>query len=301
MTSDAPVVAAIDIGSNTIKLTVARLGERPPVIIESRAEVVRLSKDLIHTGRIREDRLERAVEVLTDLTARTRGLGARWIEAVATEATRAASNGQDFLDRVRDATGVEVQVISGSEEAELTAEGVLAQIDASGRVLIVDIGGGSTELIETRDGATLHSVSIPVGSGRMTDLYVVSDPPAESELDQILTATAQQAGAVFDGSRQGGKLVLVGGAGEYLMIVSGSANPIPLAALEAARERSLALSARQMAKVSGAPLARARVLPAGFAIARAITGLARPAHLESVGNGLRIGLLLRMSREQAAR
>jgi exopolyphosphatase/guanosine-5'-triphosphate,3'-diphosphate pyrophosphatase len=295
VTSHAPVVAAIDIGSNTIKLTVARLGDGLPEVIESRAEVVRLSEGLALTGRIRPDRLERAVAVLTDLGGRARELGARRIDAVATEATRAASNGPAFLDRVRDATGIEVRVISGAEEAELTAEGVLAQIDPAGRVLIVDIGGGSTELIETQDGLTLRSVSIPLGSGRMTDLLVASDPPAAAELDAVAAATREQAGSFLDGGERGGKLVLVGGAGEYLMIVSGSANPIPLGALEVARERSLELSAAQMAAVSGAPLARARVLPAGFAIARTIAGLSAPGHIESVGNGLRIGLLLRMS------
>ncbi len=300
MTSDTAVAAAIDIGSNTIKLTVARLGGRLPEVIESRAEVVRLSEGLVHTGEIRPDRLERAVEVLSGFCARARELGAGRIDAVATEGTRAASNGREFLDRVRDVTGIEVRIISGAEEAELTAEGVLAQIDATGRVLIVDIGGGSTELIETLDGATIGAVSIPIGSGRMTDLHVASDPPTQGELDAVIAATREQAGTLFGGGQRGGKLVLVGGAGEYLMVVSGSANPIPLAALEVARKRSLALSARQMAAVFGAPLARARVLPAGFAIAWAITELAAPEYLESVGNGLRIGQLLRMSDARTA-
>lgn len=296
MTESSPVVAAIDIGSNTIKLTVARLGDDGPEIVESKSEVVRLGEGLAQTGQIRPDRLERAVAVLAELTNRAGRRGAVRIEAVATEATRAASNGQDFLNRVLDATGVEVTIISGDEEAALTALGVLAQIEPSGRVVIADIGGGSTELIETWDRAIYQSVSLPIGSGAMTDQHVVNDPPTESELNTIMGVAREGAREFFQDAvgTGGGKLVLVGGAGEYLMTVTSSRNPIPISVFNRARVLATNLRAAQMAKIANAPVARARVLPAGFAIAQAIADLADPDHVESVANGLRIGLLLRM-------
>lgn len=295
MKAPEPVVAAIDIGSNTIKLTVAQLRQGLPLVLASKAEFVRLSEGLALTGTIRPDRFGHGIDVISDFGERARRLGATRIEAVATEATRAASNGPEFLARLREVAGIDVLVITGAEEAALTARGVLAQIDSDGRVLIVDIGGGSTELIETRDGDILESVSIPIGSGRMTDLHVAADPPTSAELDIISDATGDAVRAYFAAALRGGKLVIVGGVGEYLMRVSESGNPMPISALRRARDRSLALPAEDLALVAEAPAARARVLPAGFAIAGVVTELAQVDSIQWVANGLRMGLLLRMA------
>jgi exopolyphosphatase/guanosine-5'-triphosphate,3'-diphosphate pyrophosphatase len=246
------------------------------------------------TGEIRPDRFERGVMVVVALVERAQALGALRIEAVATEALRSARNGQEFLDRVRARSGLDVRIITGAEEAELTARGVLAQIETGGRVVIADIGGGSTELIETWDGRVYQSTSLPVGSGTMTDVHVSHDPPSEVELAAIMRVSGEKAEAFFNRrlGQGGGKLVLVGGVGEYLLKVCGCANPMPASALEVARLRAVSLTAAELATVAGAPVARARVLPAGFAIAQQIADLTAPDQIESVPNGLRMGLLL---------
>src|SRR4029079_16786448 len=164
MTVDGRAIAAIDIGSNTLKLTVARVSHGQITLIAGTAEVVRLCEGLGETGRLRDDRIQLAIDVLRGLKEIARELSAGTIIAVATAATRSAANGMDFLARVKDDVGLDVSVIDGDEEARLTSNGVLAQIDPGGAILIVDIGGASTELIATRDGVVLESTSLDLGS-----------------------------------------------------------------------------------------------------------------------------------------
>lgn len=296
MTDTGRVVAAIDIGSNTIKLTVARLDRGRVRPFEGRAEVVRLSEGLAQTGRIREDRIERAIVTIQEFVDFSRSLGAETIMAVATEAARSAANGPAFLQRLTSEVGIDVEVIDGQEEARLTSEGVLAQIDAAGDILIVDIGGGSTELIATRDGGVLDSTSLPIGSGVMTDTFVVADPPTSAELDAIEKEATERAGPFLSARQPFDRTVLVGGVGAFLMRLLDKEEIAPASALDDARRLVMALSAAEVAPITGAPLARARVLPAGFSIARAVNRLAAAPEIESVANGIRIGLLLRAAR-----
>jgi exopolyphosphatase/guanosine-5'-triphosphate,3'-diphosphate pyrophosphatase len=139
--------ASLDIGSNSILLLVVDDHGR---VLHDGATVVGLGRGLGDRGLLRGDRVEHALEVLTGYVAIARGLGVapRDIRAVATSALRRALNGPTFLARVREQLGVTVQVISGEQEAELTARGALTGLRlAPGPTLVVDAGGGSTELI----------------------------------------------------------------------------------------------------------------------------------------------------------
>ena len=155
MTSHSPqtMAAAIDIGSNSIKMTIGRAnGEGGIDQLDWASEVVRLGHGLDRTGILDEERIEAAIETLTRFAAQARERGATRIVAVATEATRAAANGATFLDRVREETGIDVRVVDGQAEAALTFRGLAADTDLTGSVVVADIGGGSTELIAARDG-----------------------------------------------------------------------------------------------------------------------------------------------------
>jgi exopolyphosphatase/pppGpp-phosphohydrolase len=297
MNEPSRIAAAIDIGSNTIKLTIAKIGNGWVVPFDGSAEVVRLSEGLGQTGLIRPERLARAVTVLGGFVTYARVQGAQTISAVATEAVRTARNGPEFLARVKSDVGIDIQVINGQEEAQLTSEGVLAQIDSSGSILIVDIGGGSTELIVTRDGLVLESVSLSIGSGILTDQFVPDDPPTESALDVIEHVTVEHARPFLLGRPPFDRIVLVGGVGNFLMAVIDRTGRVAASALDDAREIVLRLTAAELAPLVNAPIARARVLPAGFAIARSVSRLAGAPLIESVGNGLRIGMLRRIARE----
>src|SRR5918993_2393454 len=223
MTSDSmkQVVAAIDIGSNSIKMTVGRPDNLGGIEqFDWASEVVRLGQNLDRTGHLDEERIEVAIETLIRFAARARELGATRVVAVATEATRAAANGASFLERVREAAGIEVRAIDGQEEAALTFRGIAVSTDLAGAAVIADIGGGSTELIAVRDGAMQSAQSIPVGSGRLTDRFVEADPPEASQL----AACEMDAGRVIRAAVEplelpagtGTRLIVVGGTGEYL-------------------------------------------------------------------------------------
>ncbi|MDP9365942.1 MAG: hypothetical protein M3Q10_17275, partial [Chloroflexota bacterium] len=191
MIASQEAAAAIDIGSNSIKMTVARAGLDGGLDeFAWRSETVRLGAGLETEGRLRDDRIEAAVTVLQAFTAEARALGANRVVAVATEATRAAANGPAFLARLARETGIEVRVIDGDEEAGLTFRGLATSTDTTGQVVVADIGGGSTELIAATDGAVRAARSIPLGSGRLTDRLIVADPPTAAEIAACRQAAA---------------------------------------------------------------------------------------------------------------
>jgi exopolyphosphatase/guanosine-5'-triphosphate,3'-diphosphate pyrophosphatase len=294
--SRGQIAAAIDIGSNTLKLTVAKVGDRRVELFAGRADVIRLGEGVAESGRIRDDRIELAISTLREYLSTASDAGAERIVAVATEAVRAAANGPAFVTRLRSELGIEIEVIDGRREAALTSIGVLSQITGAGRILIVDIGGGSTELIVIVKREVAGSISMPIGSGTMTDRCVIADPPTAAELDTIEQITEEAAAPFFAGFPASfERMVLVGGAGEYLMIVLGEPGPVATGRIDQARQVALTRTSVALADETGAALARARVLPAGFSIARSIAQRSGSPVIESVANGLRLGMLLELA------
>ena len=159
-------VAAIDLGTNTVRLLVADV--RPhaagwrSVLAEQR--VTRLGEGLRASGALGKAAAMRTATTVADYVARARAAGAARVAIVATSAVREATNGPDFVAELARATGVAVRVVSGEEEARLTLAGIIAGVGSlPGLAVAFDIGGGSTEYILTRDGALVHAVSLPLG------------------------------------------------------------------------------------------------------------------------------------------
>jgi len=304
MTSDSPqtIAAAIDIGSNSIKMTIGRANHEGGVDqLDWASEVVRLGHGVDRTGLLDEERIEAAIETLTRFAAQARERGATRIVAVATEATRAAANGGTFLERVRDQTGIDVRVVDGQAEAGLTFRGLAADTDLSGSVLVADIGGGSTELIVARDGVMLSAQSLPLGSGRLTERCIGADPPRPEELaaceleaDGVIRAT-QPLGLAPDVPI---RLMVVGGTGEFMARLITDDQHITLQAVRIVLARLSTLSAAELADEIDIPAARARVLPAGVAIVAAIASRLDPERIEISRSGIRAGLLLEALREE---
>jgi exopolyphosphatase/guanosine-5'-triphosphate,3'-diphosphate pyrophosphatase len=173
--------ASLDIGSNSLLLLV--LDDKGRVLHDT-ARVVGLGRGLSDRGLLRADRVEEALAVLTDFVGRAEGLGvpAGEIQAVATSALRRALNGETFVARIRELLGVTVRVIPGEEEARLTAIGALSGLDLPpGPLLVVDPGGGSTELAllrghEPSGRGILSRVSLELGSVRLTEQILHEDP-----------------------------------------------------------------------------------------------------------------------------
>ena len=289
------VVAAVDVGSNSVKMSVAR--PRPDGTLEElggATETVRLGAGLDRTGRLADDRVEAALAALARFAAEARALGAERLIGVATEATRAAANGPDFLARAARETGWELRVVSGDQESALTFRGLAASTDVSGRIVVADIGGGSTELILAEDGAVRAARSFPLGSGRLTDALTPADPPTESDIDAMraaaATALAPHATDLPTGPQL--RLVAVGGTGEYLARLIGDGHRIDAASIDAVLAQLTRVTAAAVAADLGVAEARARVLPAGIAIVRVLVDRIRPGRIEVARSGIRAGLLL---------
>lgn len=183
-------VAAIDCGTNSIRLLIADLDGRGGLTDVVRArELVRLGEGVDRTGRFSEGALERTLAATQKYADLIREHGAERIRFVATSATRDAANRVEFTDAVLAILGVPAEVIPGTEEAALSFRGALTALPPrvahdSSQFLVVDLGGGSTELV-LGTSAPDSAYSMDVGCVRLTERHVHSDPPLESELELI--------------------------------------------------------------------------------------------------------------------
>lgn len=185
-------VAAIDCGTNSIRLLIARRDEASGGVVEleRRLEMVRLGLGVDRTGQFDPVAVERTLEAARHYRAliERHGVTRQEIRFVATSATRDAANRDLFIDGIREILGVEPEVISGQEEAALSFRGAVSTVQGlpAGPRLVVDIGGGSTELVLGTETPT-HRISMDIGSVRMTERHLHSDPPTPAE---IAAATA---------------------------------------------------------------------------------------------------------------
>ncbi len=193
-------VAAIDCGTNSIRLLVADIANGTLRDVHREMRIVRLGEGVDRTGRLGEAALARTREALEQYVATIRGLGAQRIRMAATSATRDASNRSDFLVIVHKLLGVEPEVLTGLQEAELSYTGAVGTLDGlTPPVLVADIGGGSTELVLGARGRPLRAFSMDVGSVRLTERHLHDDPPtpqqvaaAVADVDSALDSAAQQ-------------------------------------------------------------------------------------------------------------
>jgi exopolyphosphatase/guanosine-5'-triphosphate,3'-diphosphate pyrophosphatase len=191
-------VAAVDCGTNSIRLLVADVDGRDKRDVHREMRVVRLGQGVDRTGRLAPDALERTRAALVDYAATCRDLGVEANRMVATSATRDAQNRQDFHDMVLDVLGAEPEVVTGDEEAALSFDGATRGLDpAQGPFLVMDIGGGSTELV-LGTTSVVAARSVDVGCVRLTERHLHDDPPgpdqvagAEADIDNALVLVRQ--------------------------------------------------------------------------------------------------------------
>ena len=182
-----PRVAAIDCGTNSIRLLIADVDTEAGTLedVVRVMTVVRLGQGVDRTGQFAPEALERTLAATDDYAAQCREHGVEAIRFVATSATRDASNRDVFVEGVRERLGVAPEVISGDEEARLSFRGALSALDASkpGPYLVVDLGGGSTELVlGQREPDAAHSMD--VGCVRMTERHLHEDPPTVEQIER---------------------------------------------------------------------------------------------------------------------
>lgn len=185
--AQAPLRAVVDIGTNSILLLVARRGPDGAVeILEDTARVARLGEGVAQSGALLPRAVDRAIGILETYRDHVRELGAELV-VVATAGIRMANNPELFLDRAAVLLGQPVRVISGEEEARLSYLSVARETD-DGTLRVLDIGGGSTELVTGRGEEVDGFVSHPMGSVRLTEQFVRNDPPTGAEVQHIASA-----------------------------------------------------------------------------------------------------------------
>jgi exopolyphosphatase / guanosine-5'-triphosphate,3'-diphosphate pyrophosphatase len=178
-------LAVIDIGSNSGRVIVVRLtsGGHLEILSDARTSL-RLMRDIERDGYLSGDAERRTREALQDFMAVAAGAGARRTVALATAAVREATNGTEFVQRLRQRTGLDIRIVSGDEEARYAFSGAVNGLPVEHGVL-VDVGGGSLEVARFRNRTPVTSWSLPLGSLRLSDLFLHTDPPRPSEVASL--------------------------------------------------------------------------------------------------------------------
>jgi exopolyphosphatase/guanosine-5'-triphosphate,3'-diphosphate pyrophosphatase len=293
-------LATIDIGTNTTLLLVARVAPNVEVL-EERAEITRLGRGIGRQGALDPEAVARTLAVLREFASAARRHGAR-VAAVGTEALRRAPNAAAFLGPAAEILGTQVEVIDGEREAALTFRAVVESFpDASrGDLVVVDIGGGSTEIVLSSGGQVAFRTSVPLGSVRLTEAFVRHDPPTSAERDAIAGAVDAAIAAVPFSSRPA---TLVGVAGT---VTSLAAMSLQLASYDPARvhghrlsrtalggevARLAAATQSQREGIVGLDPRRADVIFAGALILDRIAAAANASEVLVSDRGIRWGLI----------
>jgi exopolyphosphatase/guanosine-5'-triphosphate,3'-diphosphate pyrophosphatase len=251
-------VAAIDCGTNSIRLLVADLPADGGLLVDvtRRLEIVRLGQDVDRTGRLAPEAIERTRVALAGYAAAIRELGAERVRMVATSASRDATNAADFTAMVLDTLGTAPEVITGDQEAQLSFAGAVGGLpaDVPAPYLVVDIGGGSTEFVRGTDRADA-AISVNIGCVRMTERHLRSDPPTAAEVAEAeadIRAEVDRALAAVDAGRARG---LVGLAGSVTTV---TAIALGLPAYDSTRIHHARLTRDEVSKVTASLLAQTR-------------------------------------------
>lgn len=311
-----PRYAAIDVGTNTILLCVADWDGRRLDPVADRSIIARLGEGLEASGELREGAMARALEALAAHLDTARSAGSAAVAAIGTAALREARNADRFIAEAKGRLGIEIEVISGEEEARLAFLAVArgreeAGESAAGRRVVVDIGGGSTEFVQGEGRAVSALESLPVGSVRLTERCLHQDPVGREELAALRETVRRELARLAISPGPGGEMVGVAGTNTTL-----AAMKLRLARYDAAAIRRARLSRADLDALIGTlaerTVAERRALPglepgrADVILAGAV--IAREAlerfGLENMGvsdRGVRHGAIYRLAERAAAR
>ena len=296
-------VASIDIGTHTLLLLVAEVdGDRVKSLFEEET-LVRLGEGLQKSGILLREAMERGHHALSRSLDHCRRLGVERIFAAGTSALREARNSGEFLSTVRERFGLSIEILSAEEEALCSFLAVARDLGNLGRpILVIDVGGGSTEFIEGKEDQTHSWISFPLGAVRFTEKFLTSDPVREAEWKAMEGAIRDMLTHV-PRPKPSFLMVAVGGTGTTLASVELGLKEFDfekihhfLLTKEALRRqlhlyRSKPLQERK--NVPGLPPARADVILAGAAILYAAMEELRCPSVMISGHGVRYGLLYR--------
>jgi len=298
-------VASIDIGTNSVRLLVAERGGRGDIRPLVRlGESCRLGEGLDATGRIGARAEERTRETLARFAHRARELECTSVVVAATNALRSAANGAEVTARLEAAAGYPIRILSGEEEARFVYQAVIDGLrwdPAQGEYLIVDIGGGSVEIVRGSGLDVRHWVSLELGCVRITERFLKSDPPAPHELaelraylrgiwvehDSLLRPTPQAAGGV------GGTITALAALNLGLRRYDASrveGHLLPTGDVRRLTESLCGLTTSERQALATVGPGRADILPAGCVLLVSLLEAAGLASITASTQGLRYAL-----------
>ena len=303
-----PTFAAVDIGSNSVRLKIARLQGRSLKQIHEDREVTRLGEGAFRGGLLSPEAMSETVRVLRRFHRATQDHATDSVRVVATSAMRDARNSRAFLEWVRSTTGWNIEIISGLEEARLIHLGIVSRARlGTGTVLLLDLGGGSCELTLSRKGQIRETVSLPLGAVRLTNEFIRHDPPRKSELERLRGFVAREIGRVQERIRDSHARTVIA--------TSGTAAALAAMAKHLARSKTrmgtgvsremmrriakqiTRLTLDQRRKIPGVGPRRAEIICAGAVV---FSELLERCHLHGFrysSLGLRDGILAQMAAE----
>lgn len=192
-------LAALDVGTNTVLMLVVETTTAGTLRkLADMSRITRLGRGVDANGRLDPAAVRNTLDTIVEFTEQARALGAERILTAATSALRDASDGADFIARTKARTGLDLDLISGETEARLSYLSSLKglKLDPASKLLIVDIGGGSTELIRAQPGGEVDLVSLQIGSVRLTERIVHADPPHAREAADLRIAIDEALGTL---------------------------------------------------------------------------------------------------------
>ena len=304
------VLAVVDLGSNAVRLQIAQLASSGPALVlaEDRA-AVRLGEQVFRTGRLAVPAISRTAEALERFAKLAERAGAARIRAVATSAVREASNRAALIRAIRERTRIGLEVISGAEEARLVCLGVLQGEPVSEQSLLLDIGGGSTEIVRARGEEPESAWSLQLGSVRLTEFFVKNDPVTRKEA-KLIDEAVEDALLQVDPLLAGRNRRIIGAAGTTGAVADlarrfagremAASVPVSYDQVRRVLERLRDSTARDRRKW-GVDEQRSDIIYAGTAICEGVMRRLRVDELAITQRGLRDGLMADLVRRTVRR
>lgn len=302
-------IAAIDVGSNSVRLLVAEYDPASGLsIVDELKDQPRLAAGLARTGCLNDAAMDRAIQTLGRMREVCQRRGVRRIAAVATAAVREAENGPWFVRRVRQELDIPLRIIDAETEAALSYRSVAHHFALAGeRTLVADIGGGSLELIGAVDGLVELTLSLPLGAVRLTELYLRGERSTQRELNALRKHIRKQLKRELSG-REWAAATIIGSGGTFTTLgrISRARRGLPpvesvhgvsvdTAEVERLLDWLASRTPEQRRQVPGLNPERADIILAGLAVTAELLDYVRSRTITVSAFGLREGLLLEMA------
>ncbi len=295
-------VAVLDLGSNTVLLLIL---DREGRALQDHAKITRLGEGVFERGRLLPEAWRRTREAVVELAERARAESARPLVAVGTEALRRAEDGREFLDEVARAARLDrAWLLTGQQEAELALEATRRAASPGESALVIDVGGGSTELARLDTSGHAQGTSLPLGSVRLTEACVDRHPIPADQLERLRQTVRRELASLTPMAASGTSLTAVAGTATTLAALDQELEPYDPERVEGYRvgrerlaawiERLAVLDLEQRCQLPGLEPGRADVIVAGLVILDELLGALGASSLRISGRGVRHGVALRL-------